>query len=130
MSIFQGAHFGQNETVHDIKVPAGHMIAELSLPMAVSPLPTHDTKASSNEQSHPEPASIACTSMHVSDSGKLTFDFADLALPEWKERITKKFNSMSDIFALSDLDYGHTTEVKHQIHLLDPSPFKQTNPPF
>lgn len=32
---------------------------------------------------------------------------------------------MSDVFALSDLDYGHTTAVKHRIRLSDPTPFKQ-----
>lgn len=69
--------------------------------------------------------------MHVSDSGKLTFDFADSPLPEeWKERITKKLNSVSEVFALSDLDHGHTTQVKHRIRLSDPSPFKQRPRPI
>lgn len=69
--------------------------------------------------------------MHVSDSGKLTFDFVDSPLPEeWKERITKKLNSVSEVFALCDLDYGHTTEVKHRIRLSDPSPFKQRPRPI
>ncbi len=32
---------------------------------------------------------------------------------------------MSDVFTTHDLDYGHTTVVKHRIRLSDPIPFKQ-----
>lgn len=104
----------KNETARDITVPAGHIIAELSLTKAVSSLPSHDAKATSSEPSHPASASATCNAMNVSDSSKLTFDFADSPLSEeWKERITKKLNSASEAFAHSDLDYGHTTEIKH-----------------
>lgn len=37
---------------------------------------------------------------------------------------------MSDAFALSDLDFGHTTEIKHRIRLSDQTPFKQRPRPI
>lgn len=56
----------------------------------------------------------------------ITFDFTDSPLSEeWKERITNKLNSIPEVFARGDLDYGHTTAVKYKIHLSDPTLFKQ-----
>lgn len=56
----------------------------------------------------------------------IKFEFADSPLSnEWKDRITKKLNSIPEVFAMGDLDYGHTTAVKHKIRLSDPTPFKQ-----
>ncbi|XP_035862265.1 uncharacterized protein LOC118496109 [Sander lucioperca] len=121
----------KNETAHDIKVSAGRSIAELSFPKAVSSLPAYDNKVTLSEPSHFTPSLATCNSMHVSDSGELTFDFADSPLSEeWKGRITRKLNSMSDVFAFNDLDFGHTTEIKHRIRLSDPSPFKQRPRPI
>lgn len=121
----------KNETAHDIKISAGHSIAELSFPKSVSSLPGHDDRVTLSEPSHLTPFFTTCNSMHVSNSGELTFDFADSPLSEeWKERITRKLNSMSDVFALNDLDFGHTTEIKHRIRLSDPSPFKQRPRPI
>lgn len=49
---------------------------------------------------------------------KVTVDFGDSPLPpEWKKRITSMLNSMPYVFALNDLDYGHTDQVKHRIKL-------------
>ncbi len=43
---------------------------------------------------------------------------------EWNKRITSLLNSMPDVFALHDLNYGHTDQVKHRIKLSDGMPFK------
>ncbi|KAK7925830.1 hypothetical protein WMY93_008140 [Mugilogobius chulae] len=43
---------------------------------------------------------------------------------EWKERITSKLNSMSEVFSQHDLDFGCTDKVQHQIKLHDETPFK------
>jgi len=121
----------KNETAHDIKISAGHNIAELFFPKAVSFLPRHDDRVTLSEPSHLTSSSATCNSMHVSKSGKLTFDFTDSPLSEeWKKRITRKLNSMSDVFVHNDLDFGHTTEIKHKIRLSDPSPFKQKPRPI
>ncbi len=57
---------------------------------------------------------------------KIIPDFGDSPLSsEWKEKITDLVNSMPDVFALHDLDYGHTDKVKHHINLIDNTPFKQ-----
>lgn len=44
--------------------------------------------------------------------------------PDWKNRITDQLNSMPEVFALHDLDYGHTDKVTHHIKLSDETPFK------
>lgn len=120
----------KNETAHDIRVARGHNIARLSFPRAVSFLSACDPKVTQSEPAQ-TPSFAMCNSMHVSDSGKLTFDFGDSPLSaEGKERITRKLNSVSDVFALSELDFGHTTEIKHRIPLSDPSPFKQRPRPI
>ncbi|KAG1925345.1 interleukin-1 receptor accessory protein-like 1-A [Pimephales promelas] len=49
---------------------------------------------------------------------------------EWRERITDLVSSMSDVFALHDLDYGRTDKVKHHINLSDNTPFKQRSRPI
>ncbi len=62
---------------------------------------------------------------------KVPIDFGDSPLtPEWKKRITSILNSMPDIFALHDLDYGHTDQVKHRIKLSDETPFKHRARPI
>lgn len=54
--------------------------------------------------------------------------------PTWcnlyKYRITTKLNSIPEVFARGDLDYGHTTVIKHKIRLFDPTPFKQRARPI
>lgn len=61
----------------------------------------------------------------------IPIDFGDSPLsPEWKKRITSLLNSMTDVFALHDLDYGHTDKVKHHIKLSDETPFKHRPRPI
>ncbi|KAG1940156.1 interleukin-1 receptor accessory protein-like 1-A [Pimephales promelas] len=62
---------------------------------------------------------------------KIVPDFGDSPLSsEWRERITDLVSSMSDVFALHDLDYGRTDKVKHHINLSDNTPFKQRSRPI
>lgn len=49
---------------------------------------------------------------------------------EWKERITKKLNSMPEVFAQNDLDFSRTDKVKHQIKLADETLFKHRARPI
>ncbi|KAL0150798.1 hypothetical protein M9458_053880, partial [Cirrhinus mrigala] len=108
----------QNCTDHDITVPSKKTIAELSVPLSLSSL----TQSMPNDHSIEVPYEGVCTNT----KGSISFDFGDSPLQEeWKVRITQKLNSIPEVFALSDLDYGHTTEVKHRIRLSDPAPFKQ-----
>ncbi|KAI4874252.1 hypothetical protein NFI96_028432, partial [Prochilodus magdalenae] len=64
-------------------------------------------------------------SQHISFS----LDESSLSV-EWKDRITAKLNSIPDVFACGDLDFGHTEAVKHRIRLSDPTPFKQRARPI
>lgn len=55
----------------------------------------------------------------------LRFNFDDCPAPaEWEERITQKLNSMPEVFAQNDFDFGKTNQVKYQIKLSDETPFK------
>ncbi|KAL7872249.1 hypothetical protein SRHO_G00072320 [Serrasalmus rhombeus] len=75
-------------------------------------------------------SSVVTAQDQVQNSGSswrtISFNFGDSPLSEeWKQRVAEKLNSIPDVFALGDLDYGHTTAVKHRIRLSDPTPFKQ-----
>lgn len=48
-----------------------------------------------------------------------------LSAKSGKKGSEKRLNSISEVFASGDLDYGHTTAVKHKIRLSDPTPFRQ-----
>ena len=61
----------------------------------------------------------------------LKFNFGDSPLPpEWKERITKKFLEMPEVFSHHDLDFECTDKVKHHITLHDETPFKHRARPI
>lgn len=99
-----------NESEHDIIIPAKSVIAELS---AMQVILSH--KQSVTNPSEPEP----------SKATNLTFDFGESPVPpEWKDRITRKLNSMPEVFAQNDTDFGRTDKVKHHIKLSDETPFK------
>lgn len=99
-----------NESEHDIIIPAKSVIAELS---AMQVILSH--KQSVTNSSEPEP----------SKATNLTFDFGESPVPpEWKDRITRKLNSMPEVFAQNDTDFGRTDKVKHHIKLSDETPFK------
>lgn len=64
-------------------------------------------------------------------SSQITVDFGNSPLPpEWKERISALLNSMPEVFALTDMDYGHTDKVKHRIKMSDETPFKHRARPI
>lgn len=113
----------QNCTDHDITVLSKKIIAELSVPLSLSNPTQTVTKDSS--------LAVRCAGVCSNTKGSITFDFGESPLPEeLKARITQKLNSIPEVFALSDLDYGHTTEAKHRIRLSDPTPFKQRARPI
>ena len=70
-----------------------------------------------------------CQDKPVTDNLKLNLDDSPLS-EQWKERITTKLNSISEVFAVDDLSYGHTTAVKHHIRLSDETPFKERPRPI
>lgn len=49
---------------------------------------------------------------------------------EWKQRVTAMLNSIPEVFAKHDLDFGRTDKVKHEIKLSDPTTFKQQPRPI
>lgn len=119
----------KNETAHSITVPPNYNVAELSIPHSLSPLPTSSNKA--EEDTMLQPLSSETDTTTNSTNNTVTFDFTDSPLSEqWKERITSRLNSIPEVFARGDLDYGHTTAVKHKIRLSDPTPFKQRARPI
>uniref|UniRef100_A0A669DKA6 Gypsy retrotransposon integrase-like protein 1 n=1 Tax=Oreochromis niloticus TaxID=8128 RepID=A0A669DKA6_ORENI len=77
--------------------------------------------------------SAMCNSQQQTSNSRppLSFDFGESPLSEeWKEKITKKLNSFSDVFSHNDLDFGHATHIKHHINLKDETPFKQRSRPI
>lgn len=123
----------KNESNRDIKVTGNHDVAELYIPLSVSCLTSSVRNWSYTNQPHKSTLNTStCNNLDALAFGTtLQFDFSDSPLSEeWKNRITQKLNSMSDVFATHDLDYGHTTAIKHHIRLSDPTPFKQRPRPI
>lgn len=99
-----------NESEHDITIPAKTVIAELSAIQTILSHKQSVTKLSESERSK---------------TADLAFDFGESPVPpEWKNRITQKPNSVPEVFAQSDTDFGRTDKVKHNIKLSDETPFK------
>lgn len=122
----------KNERAHDITVPASLTVAELYKPQTVSAPKSAVKKNESSSQSDLTQKTVLCQNINTPvTASQLRLDFTDTPLSEeWKERVTKKLSLMSDVFATHDLDYGHTTAVRHRIRLSDPSPFKQRPRPI
>lgn len=77
------------------------------------------------------PVNSSTVNKELSACSNLKFDFENSPLtPEWKKRITDQLNSMPEVFALHDLDYGHTNKVTHRIKLNDETPFKHRPRPI
>lgn len=116
----------QNETAHEITLPRKCCLAELYVPSALSLL--KDVSVEEKAQTIlPASTVVSCNAVcSTSHDNKITFDFTDSPLSEeWRNRIAEKLNSIPEVFAMNDLDYGHTMAVKHRIRLFDPTPFKQ-----
>lgn len=123
----------KNGTTHDIMVPAHCALAELSVTLSISPpaTPTGELQMECTVSQQPTAKADYYGAYQVSPASPIEFDFSDSPLSEqWKDRITRKLNSIPEVFARGDLDYGHTTAVKHKIRLPDPNPFKQRARPI
>ncbi|KAL1258010.1 hypothetical protein QQF64_011254 [Cirrhinus molitorella] len=106
----------KNETNRDVVLQPNAVVAEVHAIEHILPCEC-ETRSMPSSQ---------CSSKSV-----ITFDFADSPLSqEWKDRVSKKLNDMSDVFAQHDLDFGRTSKVKHRIKLSDETPFKQRARPI
>lgn len=107
----------RNDTQTDLVIPPKTVIAEVHAVQRVMKKEFSKVDAGSEKM---EPS-----------LSKIPIDFGDSPLSsDWKERITSLLNSMPDVFALHDLDYGHTDQVKHRIKLSDDTPFKHRARPI
>ncbi len=107
----------QNETQTDLIIPPRAVIAEA---YAVQRIMGKEIFKNGTESEKME-----------SSQFKIPIDLGNSPLsPEWKKRVTSLLNSMPDVFALNDLDYGHTDKVKHRIKLNDDTPFKHRARPI
>lgn len=109
----------RNETNHDIVIPPRATLAEVH---AVQQIMGKDHSPDLNSSS---------SQAGTTTSNKLNVDFGSSSLPSpWKDRVTNLINSMPEVFASHDLDFGHTDKVKHRIKLSDETPFKHRARPI
>ncbi|XP_068078506.1 heat shock 70 kDa protein 12B isoform X1 [Danio rerio] len=109
----------KNETEHDVVLPPKIRLAEVNSIQCVMP----------NGQNNVLTSSVNLTKN--SEDSKIHFNFDNSPLTsEWRERVTRKLNSMHEVFACHDLDFGHTTKTKHHIRLHDETPFKHKARPI
>ena len=102
----------KNESKTDLTIPPKTVLAEINAIQKVM------GKECSADSSAPQ-------------GRELDFDFGDSPLPpEWRDRITKQLRSMPEVFALHNLDFGHTDKVKHHIRMSDSTPFKHRARPI
>lgn len=104
-----------NETDHNVTIPQKCVIGEVST----------FQKVLSQQQ--------CVNTQKPSTSSKCTLNFNFDGSPidaAWKERIVQQLNSMPEVFAQNDLDFGRTDKVKHQIKLSDETPFKHRARPI
>lgn len=105
-----------NESDHDIVIPARAAIAELSAIQTI----LHEEQRVLHPSTSTEP-----------NPTQLNYNFGDSPLSaEWKQRVTAMLNSIPEVFAKHDLDFGSTDKVQHEIKLSDPIAFKQRPRPI
>lgn len=105
----------KNDSDHAITLPPKTVIAEIHAIQSVQPI---------NPQSSNPPTKR-------NSKFKLSFDFGMSPMPsEWKERMNNKLNSLQEVFAQHDLDFGRTDRIKHCINLNDETPFKHRARPI
>lgn len=105
-----------NESDHDVMIPTRVAIAELSAIETIL----------QKEQS-------VCQPSHFTEpiSTKLNYKFGESPLStEWKQRVTAMLDSMPEVFAKHEFDFGRTDKVKHDIKLSNPTAFKQRPRPI
>ncbi len=85
----------RNESNRDVILQSNAVVAEVHAIESVLPRECEkDSVPNSQCSSKPE----------------ITFDFVDSPLSqEWKDRVSKKLNDMSEVFAQHDLDFGRTS---------------------
>lgn len=104
-----------NTTAHVVTIPPWCIVAELKAIQSVLP------REKSNSKSVLEPI----------PAESLKFNFADSPVsPEWRDRLTKKLQSIPEVFSMHPLDFGCTDKVKHRINLVDETPFKHRPRPI
>lgn len=107
----------RNVSEHNVTLQPSSVVAQACAAQHVSPLSPGQSKIppSQTEQKN----------------SKLAFNLDESPISEqWKERIQKKLQSVSEVFALDDMSYGHTTAVKNKIKLHDETPFKERPRPI
>ncbi|KAJ8339479.1 hypothetical protein SKAU_G00362650 [Synaphobranchus kaupii] len=105
----------KNESDHDITLSPKAVIAEIHAVKSVQPIKSLNSDTPTKPDQKPN----------------LKFDFGNSPVPsEWKERITDKLNSMPEVFAQHELDFGRTDKIKHHINLSDKMPFKHRPRPI
>lgn len=105
----------KNESDHDITLSPKAVIAEIHAVKSVQPIKSYDSDLATKPDHKP----------------KLKFDFGNSPVPdEWKDRITEKLNSMPEVFAQHELDFGRTDKIEHHINLSDETPFKHRARPI
>uniref|UniRef100_A0A3Q2XXG7 Gypsy retrotransposon integrase-like protein 1 n=1 Tax=Hippocampus comes TaxID=109280 RepID=A0A3Q2XXG7_HIPCM len=106
-----------NVSEHSVTLRPTSVVAQACAAQLVSPLESVQSQFS---PSQPE-----------QEPNGSPFSLDESPIPhEWKERIQKKLQSISEVFALDEVSYGHTTAVKHQIRLHDETPFKERPRPI
>ncbi|KAK7891133.1 hypothetical protein WMY93_023096 [Mugilogobius chulae] len=85
-----------NESDHDVVIPARATIAEISAIHSIL---------------HKEQSASELSNSTESNQTKLNYNFGDSELsPEWKQRVTAMLDSIPEVFAKHELDFGCTTK--------------------
>ncbi|KAK7921985.1 hypothetical protein WMY93_008887 [Mugilogobius chulae] len=104
-----------NESEQSIALPPLSVIAELVMSPQILSLHAAPERLPSKD--------------HLHDS--INFDFGNSPIPpEWKERVIRTLQTLPEVFAHHDLDFGRTDKVKHRIHLHDETAFKHRARPI
>lgn len=99
----------KNKSHHDITLSPTAVIAEIHAVKSVQPVKISVSDSPTKPDQKPN----------------FYFDFTDSPIPnEWKDRITEKLSSMTEVFALHKLDFGCTDKIIHHITHSDETPFK------
>ncbi|KAL6478149.1 hypothetical protein MHYP_G00139840 [Metynnis hypsauchen] len=97
----------RNESLRDVSVPAGTVLAHLQMADTVTVAQASESKV---------PPQI----------DPLLFDFADSPIPEeWKKRLSNKLAKRVNVFSLSEWDVGLAKGVEHRIRLREDKPFRE-----
>lgn len=120
----------RNETEHDIILPTNCVIADLTVVDSI--IKNHPSSDVNGQKTVVDCATQQADDKCTTDKKgpPKNFDFGTSLPDEWKERMTRKLNNFSDIFAQHDLDFGHATKIQHHIKLKDETPYKQRSRPI